>query len=507
MGRLLARMGGHRGLEDGDHLTVDLDGNVYATDLGRANTVTLRWGVDVPGVVTLAARWEPEAAQLTWSDVPGSFVTGYQLEGSAEAEGPWSRAGQVEGPSARVEDSAYRFYRVRARTLTGSAGPPSPAAPVLHLSVGAAFEAGDWDGARARAREALAAVEALEAEATDATLRSLNWTGLVAAHEAGDWTDVLDWQEGVGAAPPAGRAFEHAWRLSDARQELGQFDAAMAHANEALRVAPNDAPAERVNALRQRVFDDAWELGDLNQVSQMGEAILSALPAVSTDPAFVERLARAHVETGGSTRAMELLEPLTSPDPSAAPHRLLVVSFMVVAALGDYEGALQLADAVGNTMDADLFVPFQGTLARVRLETDDLAGARFELLSLLANPRDQRALADPAVSRALLMVYGAHVETEDAERGRALVDSMVAVLPPDLGDLRARMLQRVDSVGAVADTRAKLGEAFQLYRDALFRDALRVLQEADTRTDLDVEQRLLVKEMLAGSYYSLAPDR
>jgi hypothetical protein len=154
-------------------------------------------------------------------------------------------------------------------------------------------------------------------------------------------------------------------------------------------------------------------------------------------------------------------------------------------------------------MDADQFVGFQATLARVRLASDDLPGARSELMSLLDDPRDARALTDPAVVRSLLMVYAAYVETGDAPGGRELVDSMVAALPPQLGDVRLTVLARADSAGAVADTRAKLGDGFRLYQDALFRDALPFLQEADARTDLDVDQRLIVKLLLSGTFYSL----
>ena len=107
-----------------------------------------------------------------------------------------------------------------------------------------------------------------------------------------------------------------------------------------------------------------------------------------------------------------------------------------------------------------------------------------------------------------MLVYGSYIEDGQAESGRNMLDSLIAALPLELSDVRASILQRADSVAVVADTRAKLGEGFQLYRDALFRDALRFLQEADERTDLDVDQRLIVKELLAGVLYSFqrVPD-
>ena len=39
MDRLLARVGSQRGIENGDHLSVDLDGNIYATDLSKGTTI------------------------------------------------------------------------------------------------------------------------------------------------------------------------------------------------------------------------------------------------------------------------------------------------------------------------------------------------------------------------------------------------------------------------------------------------------------------------------------
>jgi len=69
--------------------------------------------------------------------------------------------------------------------------------------------------------------------------------------------------------------------------------------------------------------------------------------------------------------------------------------------------------------------------------------------------------------------------------------------------VRAEVLAAADSVEAIADTNAKLGEGFGFYRDALFRDALRFFQTADARTDLDVDQRLIVKEILSAVFFSL----
>ena len=42
--RLIARVGGHRGIERGDRLAVDPDGNIYATDSEKGTTVVARWG-------------------------------------------------------------------------------------------------------------------------------------------------------------------------------------------------------------------------------------------------------------------------------------------------------------------------------------------------------------------------------------------------------------------------------------------------------------------------------
>ena len=84
-----------------------------------------------------------------------------------------------------------------------------------------------------------------------------------------------------------------------------------------------------------------------------------------------------------------------------------------------------------------------------------------------------------------------------------MLDSLVAAMPSDLADARERFVHQADSVGAVADTRAKLGQGFGFFRDALFRDALRFFQKADGRADLDVDQRLIVKEILAAVYHSL----
>ena len=84
-----------------------------------------------------------------------------------------------------------------------------------------------------------------------------------------------------------------------------------------------------------------------------------------------------------------------------------------------------------------------------------------------------------------------------------MLDTLVSAMPPDLAAVRGELLRQADLVAAVAGTRAQLGEGLGFLRDALFRDALRFFQEADGRTDLDVDQRLIVKEILAAVYHSL----
>ena len=84
-----------------------------------------------------------------------------------------------------------------------------------------------------------------------------------------------------------------------------------------------------------------------------------------------------------------------------------------------------------------------------------------------------------------------------------MLDTLVSAIPPDLAAVRGELLRQADLVAAVAGTRAQLGEGLGFLRDALFRDALRFFQEADGRTDLDVDQRLIVKEILAAVYHSL----
>ena len=506
MDRLLARVGSQRGIEDGDHVSVDADGNIYATDLSKGTTVVVRWGVDLPPVRTLSAIWGATFADLSWEAVPGSFVTGYQIGGAPATEGPWFRVAAPEGTRARVEDTSLSHYRVAARTLTGAVGRPSPVVPALHLPALAAFGAGDWARARTLVSGALATLTAKGADAEDVALLSLRWAGFVSAHELEDYADVLTWQRLLGDQVPADQAFEYAFRLADTEQHRGNLLAAVQRSLEAL-ATPGGASSEQLASLRELVFADAWELKAWEQAAAMGEEILRVTNTV--DLSFIERVARAHLGNGTAERAQELIENASAGSPTPAElHRLETLALIVAAALEDYARVLDLAAVVGKTVDADLFVSYEGALASARLQTGDRPGARYELMSLLEDPRDADALADPVLARSVLLVYGSYVEAGEDENGRSMLDSLIAALPPELSDVRISMLRRADSVAVVADTRAKLGEGFQLYRDALFRDALRFFQTADARTDLDVDQRLIVKELLAGVLYSFqrVPD-
>jgi DNA-binding beta-propeller fold protein YncE/tetratricopeptide (TPR) repeat protein len=500
MRRLLARVGAERGVEAGDHLTVDADGNIYATSSEKGTTAVVRWGVDLPPVSGLAAGWTPSAAELTWTAVPGAFVTGYQIEGAPAPNGPWTRVAATTEPKAQADNAAFLHYRVAARLLTGALGRPSEPVPVGHLAALAAFGRGEWAKARELTRSALGTVQAGGAKADAATVQALTWAGLVSAHELADYADVLVWDRQAGASLAQNRAFDRAFRLADTYQHLGQLEQASEMASQALRIG--GGLDVQVATLRRLAFDNAWQLGRWETVSRVGEEILAA-GAGAPDPTVLDRLIRAHLRGGSAERARALIDQADAAQPASTP-RLKTLRFIAGSALGAFAESLPLATEVGSSIESDLFAAFQGALARARLETGDRPGARSALMALLADQRDAAALAEPVVTRSTLAVFGALIEAGEAESARGMLDSLVAALPDAQATVRSEVLRQADSVAAVADTRAKLGEGFAFYRDAQFRDAVRFFEAADQRTDLDVDQRLIVKELLAGSLYSFA---
>ena len=285
--------------------------------------------------------------------------------------------------------------------------------------------------------------------------------------------------------------------MAASNQRLGDRAAATGWARRALSVevgGPSAPSAER-GALRQLVFDNAWEAGAWADAVAMGEEILSA-PNGAADPAIVDKVVLAHMQGGSADRALSLVDQALATSPAAGPRRRLeALAFMATASLARYPEALELAAAIGDGLDADLVVPFQAALARVRLQTGDRAGARAAIVTLMAGG-DPGRLVDAGVASSALAVLGAFIEAGEANAGRGMLDTLVAALPEAA---RPELLRQADSVAAVADTRLKLGEGFAYYRDAL-----RFFQAADVRTDLDVDQKLIVKELLAGSYYSLS---
>lgn len=507
--RVVARVGSQAGVEAGDQLTVDGDGNIFVTDLERAQSVVLRWGVDVEAVADLTVRWGKGVALLRWTPLPGSFVTGYEVEGSASRDGPWAHAASVSGSEARVTDASHAWLRVAARTLTGALGRPSPPVPALHLSAAAAFAEGDWDRARALGMEALQLLADGVATAEPVAAQRLAWNGFLAAHEAQDYRDALAWHARLEGDVPDGQHFEHAYRLADTHRRLGDLATATDEALRALELAPAAVPpaaAQRVSELRHQVFEDGLTLQRWQDVARVGEEIL-AQGSGSATTAFVVQLARAHLKVGEAQRALELARTGLDMSSPADAWMMTALSFIASVQLGDLDAAREHAAAVGDSIPADLFVEFSAAMTRLRLADGDIPGARAELLAfLLAQPSDIRALADPDIATLAIGVYAELVASGDAAGGQQMLDELVAAVPGELGSVRESLVQRADSAAAVADTRVKLGEGFQFYRDALFRDALRFFQAADARTDLDVDQRLMVKEILAGIFFSLGRE-
>jgi tetratricopeptide (TPR) repeat protein len=251
------------------------------------------------------------------------------------------------------------------------------------------------------------------------------------------------------------------------------------------------------------VFADATALGRWSDVVAVGEELLKSGGA--SDPETVVRLARAHLKAGSPARAEELarsgLEGAGAEDQRRTFNSL---AFIAATEMGNVEAAKGYSAAVGDSVPAALYADFESALTRSKVVEGDVAGARAELLAFLFREEsDIRALGDPAVARTALLVYAGLIESGDPEGGRRMLDSLVVAIPPDLGDARESLVRQADSTAAVADTRVKLGGGFGFFRDALLRDALRFFQAADARTDLDVDQRLIVKEILAAVFHSL----
>lgn len=505
--RLLARVGGQVDLERGDHLSVDRQGDIFATDLRKGRGRAFRWGVDVPALERVAVTWTPGGATLRWSPLTGSFIAGYRVEGAATADGPWAEVADVKSATFEVADGTYSYYRVRPLTLTGAGGEASPDCPVLHLSAAAAFEAEHWRDAARQAREAMALARSGKVTATPEVTRSLAWQGLVASSELGDARAVLGWQEQLGGEILSGHAFEQTSRLADAHRALGDTRKALDRARDALRVARLSRPApaaRRVEEMKRLVFETAVETGSWNDVASVGEDLLRSAPT-EAGPDFLQTLARAHYETGDIARSVELVD-IALGDPSVsgnARRRLSILGLQCAAAGEDYQKAVAYADAVGDSVPVSLFGTFQVTLARVRLATGDPASARAELLYLLDGGDASETLRSPTFAETVLGVYRSILEGDDAAGGQMFLDTLAILMPDEARDVWQGIAAQATVVAEVADTRAKLGEGFTYFHDALFRDALRFFQDALKRDDLTADQKLISREIQAWAFYSL----
>ena len=555
--QLLARVGPTNEVAVGDVLTVDGEGNIFATEFEAGRSAALHWSVDVPPVESVRVSWTEDGASLQWPAAKGSFVVGYRVEGTSEdragetIEDAWETVAELNADTWSVEGAGSTRYRVSVLTLTGAAGDPSPEVPVLHLAAFAAFEAGDWAHADDLARSAFDAIEAGDVTAPPEVSERLAWEGLVAASERGESRRVLDWHELLGGSILQDRAFDHADRLARAHADEGEMDAAVTRAREALRVARLSRPRpdqDRLIVLQRLVYAAAVEANEWDDVASIGEDLLAAAP-LEADAAFLATVARARYETGDMERASELVQvALEDFDPDPATRRgLTVLAFMAAAANGEYDRALVHADAVSDSVPASLFTDFQLTLAQVRLGTEQPEEAMAELLFLFQDTPAAGPLLREGFETTVLDVYAWLVETRgvdapaaDSTAVEAGADSVAAAdsaLDPDAAAdslaagevapaplvietaddfLRAldrtipdaaserwtEITARAEVVARIVDTEARIGEGLQHFRDANARAAYSFFDALDPE-GLSDDQRKLSAMIRAWALYSL----
>ncbi|UCC74846.1 MAG: NHL repeat-containing protein [Gemmatimonadota bacterium] len=219
---VLTQLGAERGLDRPTRINVDRDGNIYITDEGAKRTVVFRWDVQFPPLAGFDVDFETDAALMRWSPGPAGFVRGYEIQGAAAPEGPYSAvfladASPLRITSADVPERPPRYIRVAPVFITGVRGRASNPLPLAYFAANRAYQNEDYATALLDVAETDRLLDAGVIQASDEVRGRILFIAVGSAYAQGEFQEAVEW---------ARKAASYLDRIP--REQIIQFDFMMA---------------------------------------------------------------------------------------------------------------------------------------------------------------------------------------------------------------------------------------------------------------------------------------
>lgn len=224
---IMVQLGDEDGLDRPNRIDVDRDGNIYVSDAGAERTAIHRWDVRIEPLAGFEIDFTADAALLSWTGGSSSFVRGFEIQGAAHADGPYTalavtEASPYELRADRVVGHPSRYVRVAPILVTGVRGRSTRALPLTYLNVALAHRGGQHEAALSEARSAVDLMDRGVIETSPEVRGKIMRLAFASAYELGDYPVAIEWARRAAEIPmPREELTEFAFRLAEIYLERG----------------------------------------------------------------------------------------------------------------------------------------------------------------------------------------------------------------------------------------------------------------------------------------------
>jgi tetratricopeptide (TPR) repeat protein len=512
--RVLVRLGGRDSRFEATHLTLDALGNIYLANLETGQTLVYRWDARLPELETLQVALSADDATFSWDPVDSDYLWGYRLSGASSRQGQYTELATTTGGSfdlTLAEDFAYRWLRVDPVSIAGTASSSDQPVPVAHWVTREAAE----QEAHADVLDAATRAESLTDQgvlslAPDVA-REVQWHAFSTEFLLGRYSEAVAREEALEGWEGEDRGFELRRLLATAHSNLDQYGPALANVRRALDVMPaRERSAEAGVELLNLGLEAAFAIEAFEDVVSFGEELQGRVDP-DREFQFFGRLAAGHLALNNPQRSLQIALAVLEADRAGRivaydedRPDLYWVAFQASLAVEDTELMEMWAAEFAPYVTGDRRRLYFETLSRFRASQGEGVQALANFMELLDTAPGAEFYADSSTVGLTLDIFRAlqDGDTEGRSAGLNFLEDYAANLPSEVEELRLAYQDSIAVFTPREETRGKLGEGFQYWREANFVQLIQFFQQALELGGLTPEQETIARGLLAGAYQS-----